>query len=161
MKREKPYAVVMTPPTGAMQGDSDNADRDMLQFCLAIARLQCAAGRHFILVLPQRAATGHHPELDELMLTKGVYSTDLHMCAYGLRSKDARGEGTVYRPTKLVTSMEVVALGMQRKCRGCQRHVHGCAPAAEHPRSSCQQLTRTMDLQWRRDHTDTSRNRAC
>ena len=62
--------------------------------------------------------------MKEVMNEPGVGSCVSHMCAFGMQSKDERGVGFVYKPTKFISnSVSVIQELSKYRCPGGHRHV--------------------------------------
>eukprot|EP00973_Karenia_brevis_P053345 7413495-Karenia_brevis.AAC.1 len=66
------------------------------------------------------------------MTTSGVIKTNIHMCAYGMKSCDDGGEGLVYKPTGFATNSPCVAYELNKTCSKDHRHVHLTSGRAKH-----------------------------
>ena len=63
-----------------------------------------------------------------------VFKVRTDMCAFGMRPKDGEGEGPVLKPTSFLTNSVELRKALDKRCEGCQRHVHlisGRAAAAQ------------------------------
>ena len=81
---------------------------------MEIARRQHAAGRYFVYEHPLGASSWKLASVARVAAMPGVTTTVVDMCAYGLASKDEKGDGLVKKPTQLLTNMPAVAGGMAR-----------------------------------------------
>ena len=81
-----------------------------------------------------------------------------NMCAFGMMSKDAEGEGPVLKLTIFMTNSAEVKKELSQKCRGFARHVHlveGCASAAQvYPPGVCRAVRRGVISQAKLDAQD-------
>ena len=65
--------------------------------------MQLAAKRHFIHEHPDGSTAWNTTEMVEFMMKPEVDAVVLHMCAYGMKSEDEKGEGLVKKPTRLMS----------------------------------------------------------
>ncbi len=73
----------------------------------------------------------------------------MHQCMYGLRTKDAQGEASAYKPTTTVTNHEALAESLSRRCTGGHRHAHlvgktACTKAAQYPKDMCEAFLKAV-----------------
>ena len=85
--------------------------------------------RHFVHEHPERSKAWDMPEVIDFMNRPDVDSTVLHMCAFGMKATDDKGEGLVQKATRVMTSSDEVIkqVGLQCANRGGgeqHRHVH-------------------------------------
>ena len=66
--------------------------------------MQIRAKRHFIHEHPERSKAWKMPEVMELLMRAEVDSIVLHMCAFGMKAKDEKGEGLVQKATRIMSS---------------------------------------------------------
>ena len=62
--------------------------------------------------------------MDKLRKTVGVEEIVTHMCAFGMKAKDAYGEGHVYKATRFLTTSTAIRDMLNKKCSRDHRHVH-------------------------------------
>ncbi len=93
----------------------------------------------------------------QLLAYPNVIRTKGHMCAYGMKSQDAEGEGQVLKPTGWATNSPYIAEQVSKLCsnrwRGAKhRHVHlisGRAKAAEvYPPRLCTAILKGLRAQF-------------
>ena len=94
------------------------------------------------------------------MLRPEVDAVVLHMCAYGMTSRDEHGEGLVKKPTRILSSSPEVLKRVEARCsneRGedMHRHVHlvqGRAKEAQvYPQALCLRICEGIAAQKRLD----------
>ena len=56
-----------------------------------------------------------------MMMREDVHDVVLHMCEFGLRSRNG---GLAKKPTRVLTNMEPIAKSVNRKCSGKHFHEH-------------------------------------
>ena len=84
------------------------------------------------------------------MTTKqDAWVTTMQQCMYGLKTTDAQGEASAYKPTTIVTNHEALAGALSRKCMGGHRHAHlvgktACTKAAQYPREMCEAVLKAV-----------------
>ena len=146
VRRDKPLVIGLSPECtlfSALQNlrkteiprDDLKRAMDCVRFCVEIANYQRSKHRYFYFEHPLTASSWTMPELQDLMGQMDVESVVLHMCAFGLTSSDALGEGLVKKPTRVLTNMPGIATALDRKCSEDHRHVqlmNGRAKAAAH-----------------------------
>ena len=112
-----------------------------LRFCCRIYREQIKGGRYFVHEHPQTAASWAVPCMRKMVEMPEVHVVNAHMCAFGMKSKDERGEGFAKKPTKFLTNSGEMARALNRQCPGDHRHVHLMAgrarAAAIYPKELC------------------------
>lgn len=91
----------------------------MMEFAIRVAKIQRQEGRYFAIDQPLTATSWKMPAMTGLRALSGMFSVDLHMCAYGMKSRDSEGEVRLLKPTRLVTNMPTIASNAGRRCRGC------------------------------------------
>ena len=99
-------------------------------------------------------------EIQQLMLHPGVIKVVGHMCAYGMKSTDEKGEGLVKKPTGWLTNSPYIAEQVSALCSNrwkgrLHRHVHlisGRAKAAEvYPLKLCKAISTGLRHQFLAD----------
>ena len=94
-----------------------------VQFVVRVAELQMRPGRFFYFEHPLSATSwAVVDDLIRLRATDGVEGVVLHMCQFGLMSKDQDGPGPAKKPARVLTNLPCVA-GINKKCPGGHRHV--------------------------------------
>ena len=83
------------------------------------------------------------PCVNALSRTPGVYLAKADMCQFGMKSRDAEGEGWVRKPTTFMTNSLEMFKTLSKKCTpGTHRHVplmeDRAKEAALHPKRFCQ-----------------------
>ena len=96
----------------------------MLEFAVKVCREQLKGGRHFAFEHPLCATSWKIKALQQLRGMSGVTETVGHMCAYGMMSKDAFGDGEVFKATRFLTTSTAIQEMLSRKCSRNHRHVH-------------------------------------
>ena len=92
--------------------------------------MQLAAKRHFIHEHPEGSRAWRAKEMVHFMLSPEVDAVTIHMCSYGMKSKDEDGEGLVKKPTRIMSSAPEVLRMIERRCSNeagqaeHHRHVH-------------------------------------
>ena len=80
------------------------------------------------------------------------------MCAFDMRSKEKEGEGPVPKPTSFLTNSIELLKALDKRCEGCQRHVHlisGRAAAAQvYPKALCRAVVHGIIWQAQHDAAD-------
>ena len=90
-----------------------------------------------------------------------VYAVNAHMCAFGMKSKDERGEGFAKKPTKFLTNSGEMARALNRQCPGDHRHVHLMAGRARAAAIYPKELRVTVCKATMRQATVDAGNLAC
>ena len=122
-----------------------------LLFCLELYRIQKAAGRLYLHEHPSGAASWWHPDVDEFRNEPGNIQVVSHACAFGMKSRDAYGEGSVLKPTRWLTNSIHIAQSLERKCPNLgkaweDRHRHvqllqnRAGPCAIYPPKLCRAI---------------------
>ena len=133
-----------------------------VKFCVELYKMQIRDKRHFVHEHPTKSKALQKDEIKELMMRPEVGKVELHMCAFGMKSRDEQGERLVHKSTTLMSSSEEVLKIMDRRCsnegqdkRHHHRHVHliqGRAKAAQvYPREFCERLCEGIAAQKRVD----------
>ena len=87
-------------------------------------------GLFFLHEFPNGSSSVNEPCLASLLKEPGVYLVKGPMCAWGMTSKDERGEGLVKKETCWVTNSEFIAYELDVECTNASatavwhRHVH-------------------------------------
>ena len=107
-----------------------------MKFAAEVCYIQKREGRYFIFEQPQGSRACDLGAVKEMMTELDVWFTTMQQCMYGLRTKDARGESSAYKPTTTVTNHEALAEALSRRCTGGHRHAHlvgktACTKAAQ------------------------------
>ena len=135
IKREKPFMIGMSPECTLfsvlqnlrktpMNAEAWEKAVNCVKFAVKVARLQMAGGRYFYFEHPLSATSwAVIDELVELREMIEVQSVVLHMCQFGLTSRDSEGPGLAKKPTRVLTNLPSVAGMIDRKCQGGHRHV--------------------------------------
>ena len=134
LRRDKPFMVTLSPPCtkfcALLRLCRKDVDRKewlqavrFVNFAVRVAKHQLENGRHFIFEHPLTASSWRLPSLVRLRKAAGVYEGVLHMCQYGLTSRDAAGEAPARKATRILTSSVAVRDLLLRKCLGDHRHV--------------------------------------
>ena len=84
-----------------------------------------------------------------------VQTVTSHMCKFGKTAVDEIGEGPVYKPTKFMSNSMVLLKELDRRCKGCERHVHlmsgRAAKASIYPKALCRAVCRGVKKQMQLD----------
>ena len=131
IRRTKPYALVIAFPCGVwsmlqnLNPPADLEDRRaeakvLVLFALALAELQLASGRHFLIENPVSSAAWRLEEVMEFRDRPDVLEVVVDMCCFGLKGPD----GKLHKKgTRLLTSSQaLVSLLQGYRCDG--GHVH-------------------------------------
>ena len=97
--------------------------RDLLEFASRVYMAQYRSGRLFVHEHPESAQSWREPCMERLANLPGVVKARIDMCAYGLKSADAKGEGLVLKPTTILTNSTVMGEKLAKRCTGGHRHV--------------------------------------
>jgi hypothetical protein len=95
-----------------------------MEFVTELYWMQLRAGRYFVHEHPKTATSWNLSCIRELVAHPKVVSTVAHICAYGLMSTDAVGEGLVKKPIGFMTNSPEISEQFAELCRGGHRHVH-------------------------------------
>ena len=101
--------------------------RAHIDFCVQIYRMQLAGKRHFIHEHLETSTAWETDELKQLMLRPEVDATTVHMCAYGMESRDEQGQGLVKKATRFMSTSPEVLKRVAARCsneRGGEQHRH-------------------------------------
>ena len=171
----QPFCIIGSPPCtafsplqeiGRAKRDPRVMERELnqgkahIRFCLEIYLIQLKAKRHFVHEHPDRSRAWDMPEMKEFLLKPEVGAITLHMCAFGMKSKDELGEGLVQKATRVMSSSPEVLKQVDLQCanRGGgapHRHVHLIQGRAKHaqvyPRMFSERLLEGVAAQKRLD----------
>ena len=75
-----------------------------LEFCCKIYMLQIEAGQYFIHAHPLTATSWATECMTKLRNCPAVYTSEAHMCAFGMQSKDKHGPVYAKKPTRFLTN---------------------------------------------------------
>ena len=107
------------------------AGKAHILFCLELYTMQLRGRRHFVHEHPERSKAWEMPEMIAFLLRPEVGSAVLHMCAFGMMSRDEIGESPVHKATRVMSSAEEVIKRVEKRCtnESCDksqhhRHVH-------------------------------------
>ena len=78
--------------------------RTHIRFCAEIYREQLKGHRHFVHEHPERSRAWNMKEMQELLMLPEVGSVVMHMCAFGMTSRDEKGEAPVKKGTRVMSS---------------------------------------------------------
>ena len=96
----------------------------LVEFAVQVCELQHELGGGFVFEHPQSASSWRKiPKLRKLWGAEGVIDVVTHMCEFGMKGRDAQGEGPVLKPTRFLTNIPAIARALDRRCTGCERHV--------------------------------------
>ncbi len=96
----------------------------LVKFSIQMCRQQMALGRYFVYEHPLGASSWKLAEVRALLHDPRVYTSELHMCEFGLTSKDDDGRvGPVMKPTRIITNDLGIAEALCRRCQGDHKHV--------------------------------------
>ena len=108
LRRDRPDLVVACPPCTmfsqlmTLSGDPEKRDPEgwknaviMVEFAITVCMEQMKAGRSFLFEHPLCATSWKLKKMKDLREMIGVEESICHMCAYGMKSKDAFGEAPV------------------------------------------------------------------
>ena len=145
IRRDKPRLIVLCPPctkfSRLLQLRKYSIPRAewlravrMVNVAVRCAELQLDGNRHFVFEHPLAATSWKLRSLRRLRARAGVVETTVHMCMFGLTSKDALGVAPAMKPTRIVTSSAAIRDSVRRLCDHKHRHVqllNGRAAAAQ------------------------------
>ena len=174
VKETKPYMLIGSPectPFSSLQNlnmrtpegcakvlEARSRGEVHLQFCRDMYVEQMRCGRHFLHEHPLTATSWTVDAIKTLAESPLVHSVVAHQCAFGLKSRDKRGEGFAKKPTRFLTSSIELAKTLDRQCPGGHRHVHlveGRARAAAiYPPGLCKAVCKGTLRQARMDASD-------
>ncbi len=182
IQQEKPKLLIGSPMCTAcsllqnLSKDKGNIDQKKqlltraikhVHFCITLYWEQLKNGRYFLHEHPDTATSWQLPAMVQLLSHPGVIRTRGHMCAYGMNSEDADGEGLVHKPTGWATNSPYVAEQVSKLCSNRwlgakHRHVHlifGRAKAAEvYPPRLCTAILKGLRAQFVADGLMTQRD---
>lgn len=122
-----------------------------LRLCAESYLHQVRQGMHFVHGHPADASSWQVSCIQKVARAPGVMINRFDQCAYGLKSKDVRGEAPARKPTKIMAISVAVNREMRRRCPGCERHVvlegGRAAKAARHPKELCMAICRGIKKQ--------------
>ena len=134
LRSDRPTLLIVSPPCTLFStlqnfnGPSSEKEYEkavkMFVVGIELCELQNRLGGAFVLEHPQTSKAWSLPRAKHLLGQVWCQRVTLHMCAYGMRSTDAHGDGLVYKPTSLATNSQTVADMVVRRCTGGHRHVH-------------------------------------
>ena len=119
VRSSQPYCVIGSPPCtpfsplqeiGRAKRDPKIMAKELrdgeahIRFCVEIYKMQIRAKRHFVHEHPEKSKAWKMPEIMELLMRTEVDSIVLHMCAFGMKAKDEKGEGLVQKATRRMSS---------------------------------------------------------
>jgi len=164
IRRDKPRVIVACPPCTLfsqlqwLSGDPKERAPEkwaeavaMVEFAVQVCELQLAEGRGFVFEHPLTATSWSLPCLKRLRQRAGVLQAVTHMCAFGMESSDAHGNGLAMKPTRFLTSSQAIFDKLNVKCSRDHRHVHlisgRAAGAAEYPRALVDAILDGIDIE--------------
>ena len=154
LRRDRPYAVVMTPSLQRCE----KSDEEQWRFMLEVAARQHQAGRYFVITHTSMSTAWDDRRIRAFMKRTEASITELDMCGYGLKANNNDDEAKALEQIKLLTNMPSAVQGMARQCRGGHRHgqVTGAqvSMAAKGTRAYYNQLGKCFDAQWHIDQGD-------
>ena len=140
IREEKPQMIIGSPPCSLFSilqnGNPNNGSKELLEeyekakenvrFCIKIYRMQMEAGRMLMHEHPTCASSWKLPEIDSLKKEVGVYYRNIHMCAYGLKARNTKGDelGSAMKARGIMTNSWAVHRQVDRRCRKDHRHTH-------------------------------------
>ena len=163
LKEQRPYMLIGSPPCTAfsiiqnLNMRTPQGKRKVLaarrqaevhlRFCVAMCREQLRGGRYFVHEHPLTAKSWEVPCVNALSRTPRVYLVKADMCQFGMKSRDAEGEGWAKKPTTFMTNSLEMFKTLSKRCTpGTHRHVplmEGRAKAAAlYPKGICQAVLR-------------------
>ena len=129
-----------------------------LEVCSLMYRMELRGGRYVLHEHPMTASSWKEPRISSLESSPLVFKIRTDMCAFGMRSKDEKGEGPVLKPTYFLTNGVELRKARDRRCGGCQRHAHlisGRAAAAQvYPKALCHAVVHGIIRQAQHDAAD-------
>ena len=134
VQRDKPQLVVLCPPCtkfcnllnlnrrAVPRKDWIVAVR-MVNVAAKIAELQLDGHRHFVFEHPLSASSWKLPRLRRLRARAGVTEATVHLCMFGLVSRDSFVEAPAKKPTRILTTSTAIRDMVSRTCDKQHRHV--------------------------------------
>ena len=121
----------------------------MMKFAAEMCDIRRREGRYFIFEQPQGSRAWDLGAVKEMMTNRDAWTTTMHQCMFGLRTRDVQGEALAYKPTTIVTNNEALAETLSRRCTGCHRHAQlvgkiACTKAAHHPKDMCEAVLKAV-----------------
>ena len=90
----------------------------MLRFAVELCEIQLHVGKSFVFGHPSNASSWEDESLSKLALAKGVFTSILNMCRYGMTSLDKQGEGPVRKTTRILSNIYEVSDALSLRCEG-------------------------------------------
>ena len=129
--------------------------RRHLEFAAEMYEAQSKAGRYYLHEHPASASSWKEPVIQHLINNHGGIVTVAHLCQYGMKSKNAYGEGLVKKPTKILTNSIHLSKWLDRKCTGGHHHVHlvggRAGPCEVYPTPLCEAIVNGLKDQVQAD----------
>ena len=130
----KPYCVIGSPPCTAWSclqnlnkcrpgGEAKVAEAQErakvhLEFSCKVYAAQMRQGRCLFHEHPRTATSWKVGCINEMAQSPLVVLAQAHMCAFGMTSKDADGEGPALKPTTFMTNSVDVQKALRKRCPG-------------------------------------------
>lgn len=98
-----------------------------LEFCTRLYNIQWEVGRYFLHEHPQAASSWSENCIAKMLGKEGALKTTADQCQYGLKSRDANGEGPARKSTSFMTNSPCIAARLRKQCpnkRGIPVHHH-------------------------------------
>ena len=99
----------------------------MVNFCVRVAELQEQAGRFYYFEHPLGASSWNLTQLRQLLEKPTWYSVVVHMCRFGLKTRNG---GFAKKPTRILTNLASIA-EIVKQCLGGHTHEHLVGGRAE------------------------------
>ena len=161
--KEKPFFLVLAFPCGAwsqllnlnpprdLEGKQKEA-KTLLMFALELAKMQKAAGRHFVLENPLTSQAWGLREVEAALLALDAGVVDFDQCAFNLRS----AEGHLHKKaTRMASSSEALLQKLSNhRCTKDHYHQHVIggsritAPAGVYPQQLAKAMVDAMEEQF-------------
>jgi site-specific DNA-cytosine methylase len=98
IRRDKPLVITVSPPCTlfsiANQGPIDQKELagaiEMMKFAVEMCELQRREGRYFVFEQPQGSRAWDLGVVKEMMIKQDSWTTTMHQCMYGLKTRDAQ-----------------------------------------------------------------------
>ena len=157
IRRDKPLVITVSPPFTLVSianhepiGPKELARAiEMMKFATEVCDSQRREGRYFIFEQSQGSRAWDLGAVKETMTKRDVWTTTMHQCLYGFKTRDVHGEASAYKPTIIVTNHQALSEALSRRCVGGHRHAHlfgktACTKAAQHPEDMCKAVLKAV-----------------
>ena len=118
------FSALQNLNPGSMTPQKMEEAVSLVKFSMQMCRQQMDLGRYFVYEHPLGASSWKLAEVRDLLHDPRVFTSEFHMCEYGLTSTDPDGRvGPVMKPTRILTNDPGVAGALRRRCQGDHKHV--------------------------------------